>query len=172
MVCLGGCTTIDVDPEFEYDPEAHDVFARNGSLEGEQTAAYVHLAARSGVDVYAVRVADTFDEQHNVPVQQWHVFAVNNRKYHRCLFAQWRLLDFALITDNQSNVLLQPQQVTTLGRMVGQVWEIDGVPVAPPPSGYVERLYVWNPDRTSSEEDQCLNVAQEDTILDIEIEWQ
>jgi hypothetical protein len=56
--------------------------------------------------------------------------------------------------------------------MVGQVWEIDGVPVAPPPSGYVERLYVWNPDRTSSEEDQCLNVAQEDTILDIEIEWQ
>jgi hypothetical protein len=153
----------------DYDPEVEDVFSRNDFPdEAQPTDFTMVLAQRRGVSIHVERVEDIYDEQHDIDLQQWEAYATNDLRRHRCIAVVWRLLDFQFITENTTGVLLQPREFHHLGTMLGETWVIDGVTVAPPPSGYVQELKVWSPDLDAPEDEQCIPVVDEDTILEID----
>ena len=69
----------------------------------------------------------------------------------KCVAITWALLDFELITDNISYVKI-PAKTTKYdyARFKQKVWDIDGITIALPPSGYVAKIDVKDLDDKKS----------------------
>ena len=164
---LGGCSTIVKESDIvEYDPESNDFHRQNGEPMYTQTKPIVVVAKDKGIKIRVVRDKPVYDEQDKVERQHWKVYAHNDNYTHKCVGVVWRLLDFRYISDHPSMVLIKRKEKKLMGVMVQNVWEIDGVKFAPPPSGYVHMMQVLDPVKKAKKGEECLFIPPEDEIIE------
>jgi hypothetical protein len=150
----------------DYDPENDIPVDENGErIAYEPTPDYVVAADHKRILVEVMRDELFFDDQDEIEVQQWSVIATNNNRRDKCVGVQWRLMDFKFISEHPTPVLIHARQRLFLGTMVGRTMIIDGVTVAPPPSGYVYEMKVLDPDTDALEGDECLFLPDEEDII-------
>lgn len=160
LLTLGGCgsTTKIID----YDPE-------NGQLppgveEYEPTEPHVELATVDGITIIADQAEPFMDiDQWGNKVERgiWQISARNESEYYsHCVTIAWRLLDFKLHMEGPSEFLILPKETRNVGMMVGQTMELDGVQVAPPPSGYIRKMRLRPPVGGAKEGEECLHLPK------------
>ena len=66
---------------------------------------------------------------------------------------------------SNSSFLVPDREMLHLGTMIGKVWMIDGVAVAPPPSGYVHAMSVRDPDMDAMPGEECYFLEEEAEII-------
>lgn len=166
LLALGGCST--TAKIVDYDPETQDVFRpESGSADIYQpTEDWIIAAEEDNVSVEVIKSDSFYDEQHEVDLQRWIVLVTNRNKVEKCVGVLWRLLDFQFISEHPTTVLIPEETVMQLGTMQGQIMMIDGVAVAPPPSGYVHEMQVLKPDYEAPQGEECLFLDEEENILD------
>lgn len=159
MIFLSGCSTTSNIKDF--DPEQHT----KDNLDTSPTPRNVVVADRKGIIIEVIRDDDFYDTQSKTDRQRWNVFITNTNRKDKCVGVLWRLLDFQFISDYPTTLLVHHKTVLLLGTMIGEIMIIDGVAVAPPPSGYVHAMQVKKPDFEQKEGDECLFLPDEDDIV-------
>lgn len=168
VAAMVGCTApmvkeadiVEVDPYDQPLPKEIKAF--------EPTAPIVELGANNEVLVIAYRAPDVEEEDghgNDVSRQVWDILVTNQSPYHdKCVAMKWRLMDFKLHTERETEFLVTSDTTERFGTMVGEIWDIDGVRVAPPPSGYIHDMRVRKPIPFAPDGEECLFIADEDDI--------
>lgn len=169
VVALGGCATRDsrVTPEkdvVDIDPESLD-YAMNGDMEYVSTPDHVVVGTQDGIIIQTHKMEAIYDEQAETDVQNWDVTATNTTNKGVCVLPVWKLLDFEYISNGPTEQYVPPFALTELGQMVQQLWVIDGVPVAPPPSGYLEELLIRDPVADAEQGEECTHLVDEADLV-------
>lgn len=158
---LGGCSTtrvVDVDPE-KVDTNIH------GKLKYQPTPGQVVVGEKDRVRIEVIKRGLFKDEQADgLELQRWDAIAVNQSSKPKCVTPLWRLMDFEYISDGPSERLVRPHSSTYLGEMRQRTWIIDGVTVAPPPSGYLADLRIRGTVKDAKPGEECIHLADEDDV--------
>ena len=161
---MSGCS---ITPKIiDYDPE-HDVMVDEdgNTIEYELTPDQVIVAELKGVIVEVVKDDLFWDAEDETELQQWSVFVSNNNKKDKCVGVIWRLMDFQFISEYPTTTIVRGRRTLLLGTMVGKTMIVDGVTVAPPPSGYVYKMQVLAPDEDAEEGFECMFLPDEDDVV-------
>lgn len=165
LLLMVGCATTEPVP-VDYDPDeifrVHSITGKR--ITDEPTPAAVEAANMDGVVIDVKRLTSFWDDQYNVEVQSWNVYVTNTNSRAQCVGVVWRLLDFQFITEYPTTLLVPAETRMLLGEMLGETMVLDGVLVAPPPSGYVHGMQVVGPDWQADEGFECQFLAEEDEV--------
>lgn len=168
---LTGCGSVMVKEEdiINYDPEFSDI-GKDGEqyVPAEQaTPDHVVVADLKGVAIDVSKGKPVYDEQAKAELQQWDVFATNSNRKDKCVGVVWRLLDFRFITNYPTDFFMEKSSMLHLGVMQQTTITVDGVKVAPPPSGYVKAMRVRAPnDEALDDGDRCTFVEPEGRVIE------
>lgn len=150
----------------DYDPENDVMVDENGNEVGyEPTPDQVIVAEAKGVTVEVVKDEMFWDAEDDAERQQWSVFVSNNNRKDKCVGVIWRLMDFQFISEYPTTTIVRARRTILLGTMVGKTMVVDGVTVAPPPSGYVYKMQVLAPDEDAEEGFECMFLPDEDDVV-------
>lgn len=160
---LGGCA---MSPKvIEYDPEKDNIAGQH-IPEAQPTPDHVVVVNKDGILIDVQKMNSMYDEQVQAELQQWAVFAMNDSNADKCVGVVWRLMDFRFITNYTTDFLLKAQEMKFLGKMQQTTMTIDGVKVAPPPSGYVHAMRVIEPREDAIEGEECMFIVDEKDIIE------
>lgn len=164
LALMSGCSTmkiVDYDPENDVpiDPDT------GKELAYEPTPDRVMAAKTKGVSVEVIRDKVFFDHEDDADRQQWSVFVYNSNRKDKCVGVIWRLMDFKFISEYPTTTIVEGRRTLLLGTMIGKTMIIDGVTVAPPPSGYVYKMQVLPPDRDAEQGFECMFLPDEDDVV-------
>jgi len=164
---LNGCTTVRVLEENEItvvDPEKMDQEVY-GKLKYEPTPDRVVVGDEDGIIIEVVKREIITDENAgNMKLQTWNAVATNTTPNDKCVTPMWRLMDFEYISDGPSEQLVRGHDIKTIGVMQQRTWIIDGVVVAPPPSGYLADMRVRGTVEGAKQGEECMHITNEDDI--------
>jgi len=161
-----GCAGTTSPTPIDYNPE-NDV--RVDELTGLElppmaTADYIKAADYKDVIVGVSRLSSFRDEHYQAEIQEWEVHVTNNNQVAKCVGVVWRLMDFKFITEYPTTMMVPSRTKMLLGTMLGEYMEIDGVLVAPAPSGYVHKIQVLQPNWDADEGFECMYLAEEEDV--------
>ena len=74
-------------------------------------------------------------------------------------------MDFRFESNHPTDVLIPAHQGVILGHMIQTTMVIDGVTVAPDPSGYIQAMRIKNPRDDAIEGEECLYLVDEDDVV-------
>lgn len=171
---IGGCSTTSKKPSdrivpesevVEVDPDKVD-HAIHGPMRYEPTPDHVVVGQDSGIIIEVQKREVVKDEQlGNIQLQRWDVTATNTLARDRCVTPMWRLMDFEYMSNGPSEQFVPGHSMVIMGEMQQRAWIIDGVPVAPPPSGYLADLRIRDPVPGAKQGDECSHIADEADIV-------
>jgi hypothetical protein len=163
-ILMTGCS---MNPRvIDYDPENDVMIDENGDeVQYEPTPDQVVVAEAKGVMVEVIKDEMFWDAEDDAERQQWSVFVYNRNKTDKCVGIIWRLMDFQFISEYPTTTIVLAREVLMLGTMVGKTMVIDGVTVAPPPSGYVYKMQVLAPDTEAEEGFECMFLPDDDEVV-------
>jgi len=164
-VVMSGCSSMS--PRIiDYDPENDVMIDENGdAVQYEPTPDHVIVAEAKGVVVEVIKEDPFWDMEDEAERQQWSVIVSNNNRKDKCVGVIWRLLDFQFISEYPTTTIVRARSALLLGTMIGKTMIIDGVTVAPPPSGYVYKMQVRKPDLDAEEGFECMFLPDEDDVV-------
>ncbi len=165
---LGGCATTRMVEEHEivdHDPGQTAYDQQEGSTQAEPTPDHVVVADKDGILIDVNKIEPIYLEEHKVDLQQWEVLASNMNRKDKCVGVIWRLMDFRFESNHPTDVLIPAHQGVILGHMIQTTMVIDGVTVAPDPSGYIQAMRIKNPRDDAIEGEECLYLVDEDDVV-------
>lgn len=165
---LGGCSVtpgivkekdvVIVDPE-KFDQHIH------GNIKYEPTPDHVVVGEKDGVIIEVHKREVIKDElADDIQLQVWDAAVTNLSQTDKCVTPLWRLMDFEYISDGPSERLVKSNQMVHLGQMQQKTWVLDGVVVAPPPSGYLADLRVRGTVPNAKPGEECIHLVDEDKV--------
>lgn len=144
-----GCTPTIVDRDFE--KEEREYIKKYGEpaakdpLYAAPTDKVVFAGEEDGIRITLARGADDKLSTEG-GLQNWYAVAYNSNKEPKCFAVSWKLMDFELITDNITFVYLKPNETKyDYARFKQKVWDLDGISLVLPPSGYIDGILVKDP---------------------------
>jgi len=152
---LVACTPNIVDRDFEKEEreyiKVHGELAKKDPLYGAPTSHKVESAREDGVVITLFKGKDV--KEGGLDLQQWHAMVRNENDEPKCVNIAWRLMDFQMITEYAEYIYLKPyEEKVDYALMKQKVWELDGVRLVLPASGYVAAMDVREP----SEKNNCV----------------
>lgn len=166
LAVLGGCspTMIKESDIVTIDPESADT-VRNGPVTYEPTPDNVIVGESNNISIEVQKRTVVKDEQADgITLQVWDVIATNNNDNDKCVTPMWRLMDFEYISNGPSEQFVQRSSMVKIGEMQQRVWIINGVPVAPPPSGYLTNMRVRDTIAGARVGEECTHIVNEKDI--------
>lgn len=162
ILCLlsSGCTvfglggTKDIDTEKEEQRRIRELKKKTESDGYEPTPPIVKAASKDGITISVEKSTPLVEKDYSREV--WHVFAKNETPHDKCVFIQWRLMDFEYVSDEASEFLLRSNTRRSIGTMLQFVYNLDGVKFTAPASGYVNQFRVRDPNKKAKRGDECL----------------
>jgi hypothetical protein len=151
---LIGCTPNIVDRDFEKEEreyiKLHGELAKKDPLYGAPTPHKVESAREDGVVITLFKGKDV--KEGGLQLQQWYAMVRNENDEPKCVNIAWKLMDFQMVTEYAEYIYLKPyEEKTDYAIMKQKVWELDGVRLVLPASGYVAAMDIKEP----SEKNTC-----------------
>lgn len=149
LITFIGCTPNIVDRDFEKEErdyiKQHGVKAEQDPLYAEPSQANMLAGEEDGIRVNMSRGADDVDDDGQT-LQTWYAVAYNKNDESKCFAIQWKLMDFEMITDHTTFVYIKPHQsIMDYAKFKQKVWDLDGIKLVLPASGYIDTIFVRDP---------------------------
>ena len=163
LFATGCATTKIVDRDFE--KEEKEFIKKNGVAAKDPqfspaTPDLIKAGEEDDVRVTLYKGTSTKTKD-NIELQNWYAIVKTYGSDPKCVGIHWKLMDFEMITDYPDFTLLKPkQEIKNYATFKQQVWSLDGTRFALPPSGYIEKMIVVDPD----EKKGC--VFNSETVID------
>jgi hypothetical protein len=153
---LTGCFTV-VDRDFEAEEREYikqHAAAAKDPLYGAPTPDTVVAATEDGVSVLMYKAAP--EKRSGMDLQVWRSSIYNKNDYPVCVMVQWKLMDFEMISDYPDFSFIDAKStMVNYATMRQQIWNLDGTAFALPPSGYVEKLIIREPNMNAKNKERC-----------------
>lgn len=94
----------------------------------------------------------------DVTQEAWDIIATNENDDDKCITIYWKLMDFKFVSFYPSEFLVPGDSTGTIGMMIQQVWEMEGVKFAPDASGYIQWMGVRDTVPDAVEGEECLYI--------------
>ena len=148
LLLLAGCAPTVVNRDFE--KEKTDYIKKYGLKATDPLwqapSNKVGIAGQKD-DVMVVAYRDNDIHDGGMELQQWKVFVKNNNDEPKCVQTFWQTQDFEMYTSYPDFLKIAPKTtVQNYARLTQQIWLLDGIKMALPPSAYVARLVVEDPN--------------------------
>jgi hypothetical protein len=145
LLLVVGCAPNIQDRDFEKEEREYirkyGEKAEKDPLYQEPTEKVVFGGENDGIRVSLARMGDVRIKEGEL--QEWIATAYNENDEPKCFFIKWKLLDFELITDYYSFAYIDPHEtIMDYAKMSQKVWELDGIKLILPASGYIEDIIV------------------------------
>lgn len=153
LLLLNACTPNIIDRDFEEEEaeyiRKHKEFAKNDPLWQAPTPDNMFLTRVDDVSVTIHKLPP--DDKSGIMLQNWTVVVTNHNKISKCVNIAWKLQGFDMINDNPGFQLFERNEAKLdYVRLRQTIWNMDGIRIALPPSGYIQQMEVKdineNPD--------------------------
>lgn len=149
-----GCTPTIVDRDFEKEERAYikkyGEPARKDPMYASPSKETVFAGDEDNVRITLAKGNDTILKNGD-HLQNWYAVVFNNNMKAKCVAVNWKLMDFELITDDVTFVYLKPHQTKMdYAKFKQKVWDLDGISLVLPPSGYVDKIVVKDPTKKNN----------------------
>jgi len=164
VMMLVGCATI---KDRDFEKEEKEYIQKYGEraladpLYQKDTPRMVSAANKDHVTVTLTRLPDGKHPK-GPRLQNWVAVVSNHNEVDKCVSISWALMDFELITDNISYVKIPAHgYIADYAKFKQKVWEMNGITLALPPSGYITEIDVKDLDK----DDKCDFIMDEEDIV-------
>ena len=163
LLATGCATNKIVDRDFEKEEKAfikqHGEKAKDPMF-SPATPDLIKAGEEDRVRITLYKGTSTVTQDH-LELQNWYAIVKNYGSESKCVGVHWKLMDFEMITDYPDFTLLKPgQEIKNYATFKQQLWNLDGTRFALPPSGYIEKMIVVDPDNKKG----C--VFNSDTVIE------
>lgn len=166
ILLLSGCMTnvVDYDGSNISDEDKQRMMDEGGI---RYTEDFVELVEEDGISITAEKTSPTitFHNDYEVVQDKWDIAAHNLSDDDVCVTLHWKLMDFRFISNYPSEFLVEKETSLSVGTMIQQVWEIQGVRFTPDGSGYVHKMLLREPNEDVKPGDECQFIEDEDDIV-------
>lgn len=170
LLFLNACTPNIVDRDFE-EEEAEYIrkykeFAKNDPLWQAPTPDDMFLTTVDNVSVSVHKLLP--DDNSGIMLQNWKVVVTNHNNTSKCVNIAWKLQGFNMVNENPGFVFFKRNQSKgDYARLKQTIWNMDGIRIALPPSGYIHDMEVKNPKENPNFKDEvCDFYESEDDIIE------
>lgn len=114
-------------------------------FKAQKTLTYVHVKDEDGIFVDVFKSGVTKGTQ-GILLDTWKATVRNANNTSKCVIIDWHLMEFDFESSLPTEFLVLGKETINVATMHQTIWAFDGTNIALPPSGYVSRIYVREPD--------------------------
>lgn len=153
-----GCAHKVIDRDFE--KEEQDYIkqygkAANDPLWQAPTANDLLAGEEDGVRI-TIHKGASDQTKDDILLQNWYAVLTNDNDKPKCVNVAWKLMDFELITESPDYLFVKGHETKiSYAHLKQKVWEMDGIRLALPASGYIQAMDVVSPKKDAKPGQEC-----------------